>query len=603
MNHKSVTPLNVLLIDDDQGICSSLSRILKLDGYHVDVANTAASALDRDNWDSYFAILLDRKLPDSSAEELLPQIRRLAPDASVLIVTGNADLDSSILAMRLGAADYLLKPVEPHVLRARLTRLAELATAKNSLIERDSQLEFMIGHLPAAAAYVDLRDESVQFNRYVTQITGYEPHELNSLTTCFERLFGDRDSVVQKQYAENRAAGYAAPLQLEVNRKDGDVSVIEFQGYRYDDHEVWLLHDMTERDRRETALRVRDQAIQSAAEGILIADAQKDGYPVIFANRAITAVTGQSAATIQGVSFTRLLGTPDDLTIEARVNDAIVAGEKFHSVVQCVRTDGSFYWNEFSIAPVQSQDGSITNIVCVMEDVTERRETEAQMVQSERLAAIGQMVTGLAHESRNALQRAQACLDMLSLDLEEQPEQLELTEKARRALTDLYRHYEEVRNYAAPINLERSRVSITKLISRTWRSLEADVSGRDFKLNDDGVDPELTCKADSHRLEQVFRNLMENSIAACADPGTICVQTSVIETEGTPSARIVFHDNGPGFPTDVASSVFVPFFTTKQKGTGLGMAIAKRIVDAHGGSIRILETTEPGATTEVVIPL
>ena len=74
-------------------------------------------------------------------------------------------------------------------------------------------------------------------------------------------------------------------------------------------------------------------------------------------------------------------------------------------------------------------------MVAVMEDVSERREAQKQLLQSERLAAIGQMVTGLAHESRNALQRAQACLDMLALDLEEAPDQLELTAKARRLWT------------------------------------------------------------------------------------------------------------------------------------------------------------------------
>src|SRR5262245_22287386 len=117
--------LHVLVIDDDADTRANLRDILELDGYRVETAGCAAEVLRWDDWASLSAILLDRKLPDGSAEELLPRLRQLAPDAAILIVTGYADLEGAITAIRQGAADYLTKPINPDLIRSRLARIAE----------------------------------------------------------------------------------------------------------------------------------------------------------------------------------------------------------------------------------------------------------------------------------------------------------------------------------------------------------------------------------------------------------------------------------------------------------------------------------------------
>jgi FixJ family two-component response regulator len=117
--------LRVLVVDDDADTCSNLSDILELDDYRVETAGTAAEILERNDWDGVMAILLDRRLPDGNAEELLPRLRQLAPEAAILIVTGYADLQGAIAALRQGAADYILKPINPDALRASLARIAE----------------------------------------------------------------------------------------------------------------------------------------------------------------------------------------------------------------------------------------------------------------------------------------------------------------------------------------------------------------------------------------------------------------------------------------------------------------------------------------------
>src|SRR5262249_26447447 len=121
------------IVDDDADTRSNLRDILALDGYEADEAGSVAAVLRRHDWSGLAAVVLDRKLPDGSAEELLPRLRRLAPHADVLVVTGYSALGGAIDALRQGAADYILKPINPDALRASLARSAErrrLARAK-----------------------------------------------------------------------------------------------------------------------------------------------------------------------------------------------------------------------------------------------------------------------------------------------------------------------------------------------------------------------------------------------------------------------------------------------------------------------------------------
>ena len=111
-------------------------------------------------------------------------------------------------------------------------------------------------------------------------------------------------------------------------------------------------------------------------------------------------------------------------------------------------------------------------VVAILRDVTGRKRAEERSLQAERLAAIGQMVAGLAHESRNAFQRSQACLEMLALEVEDRPETLELVARIQKAQDHLHYLYEEVRHYAAPINLRRQRCDLAQsggIPGPTWR--------------------------------------------------------------------------------------------------------------------------------------
>jgi two-component system sensor kinase FixL len=482
-------PLRVLIVDDDADTRQNLRDILELDDYHVEAAATAVETLRRKDLARFFAILLDRKLPDGMAEDILPRLKDRAPQAKVVIATGFADLESAVAALRLGAADYILKPINADALRASLRRLADQQRAEAELRDREARMTAILETAVDGIITIDDRGRIESFN------------------PAAERMFGC--------------------LAAEVVGRN-----------------VSLLMPSPDHERHDDYLR-----------------------------RYIS--TGEK----------RIIGIGREVTAR--------------------RKDGTTFPVDLSVSEVYPGGlGGRRLFTGVVRDITERKRTEERLMQSERLAAIGQMVAGLAHESRNALQRSQACLEMLAMELEGQSELLGLVTRIQKAQDHLHHLYEEVRGYAAPLKLHLARCDLAEIWRETWSHLDMMRKEKHVSLREEvTIDPH--CQADRHAIGQVFRNILENSITACttapaSGPGEIVIRCAEGVLHGAPAVCVSVADNGSGMSPEQKKRIFEPFFTTKTHGTGIGMAIAKRIIDAHGGRI---EVGEPAVGAQIVVTL
>ena len=476
------TSMQVLVIEDDADTRANLCDILELDGYRAETAGSIAEAMNRQDWLKFGAIILDRRLPDGTAEDLLPQLKQLAPEAAVIVATGYGDLEGAIAAIRNGAADYILKPINPDVLRARLARVAE---ARRLALERS-------------------RSE----DRF-------------------------------------RSLVLAAPCAIHIIRPDRTIAYIS---------------------------PFAEKLTGYTTEEVL----GKDCLSVFVPNEAMQQELQREIERI-------LAGTPT---------------HGFAVPIQC--KDGSHRWMVWNALRLDDYEGG-TAILCIGQDITDLKEAQERALQSERLAAIGQMMAGLAHESRNALQRSQACLEMLALDVQDRPDALEFVQDIQKAQDYLHHLYEEVRGYAAPINLKRQSCHLGELIDEVWLQLSLAREGRQAHLDQEENGLELECEVDRHSIGQLFRNVLENALAACPDPVEVRVQWRADNIDGQPALLVSLCENGPGLTPESRRRIFEPFFTTKTQGTGLGMAIAKRIVEAHGGHIEV--GAQHGRGAEILIRL
>src|SRR6266542_3743340 len=174
----ALPPLHVLVVEDDADTRANLSDILEMDGYRVETAGTVAEALNRNNWSEITTIILDYKLPDGSAETLLPRLRELAPKAAVIVSTGVAGLNGAILALQHGAFDYILKPLNADALRASLARIAErqkLAWAKE---RTDAAFRTLVEAAPSMIVILRPDHTLVYFSPFAEVLTGYKAGEV-----------------------------------------------------------------------------------------------------------------------------------------------------------------------------------------------------------------------------------------------------------------------------------------------------------------------------------------------------------------------------------------------------------------------------------------
>jgi two-component system, LuxR family, sensor kinase FixL len=474
--------VDILVIEDDPDARANLCDILELDLHRVTTVGSAAEALELPGLGRFAVIILDRKLPDATAEQLMPKLKLVDPDAAIIVVTGYLDVQGPIAALHNGATDYILKPLKPDALRLSLAQIVQrrsLALAK------------------------------------------------------------------QRSDASFRTLVEAADCMIIIVRPD---------------------------------------------------------HSIVYYSPFAEQLTGYSAAEMKGRDFLTLLSPDTDRGAIALEFINVTAGCRSHGLENAVVCrDGShrwIVWNARYLA--EYEDGPA--IQSVGHDITFLKEAQARAFQSERLAAIGQMVTGLAHESRNALQRCQACLEMLALAVRDRPDALELISRLQKAQDHLHHLYEDVRDYAAPIKLEKVTCDLRNVWRENWSHLGQDPSDKQSRLREavDGVD--LQCVADPFRLDQVFRNVLENALAACSAPVNIDVCAAACELDGQPALRITVQDDGPGIDPEHRIKIFDPFFTTKAKGTGLGLAISKRIVEAHGGQITIGDSQGPGAAFIITLP-
>jgi PAS domain S-box-containing protein len=383
------------------------------------------------------------------------------------------------------------------------------------------------------------------------------------------------------------------------------------------------LSDITERKQAEQALEKSEARFRVALRNspIMVIEQDRDlRYRWVY-----NAMPGVDPRQLLGKSDRDLLAPEDAERIEAVKRGAIDSGQPLRAMVEfAVLGEQRTY--DLTLEPHRNGAGEVDGVLGAAMDVTGLKRIEQELRalnetleqrveertfelersyeklrQSERLAAIGEMITGLSHESRNALQRSLACLELLAKKHIEGPRARELLAEALRAQQDLQRVYEDVQEYAGEVRLERSTGPVAAVWREAWEDLEPLWEGRNASLVEDPGTLSLDCSVDKFRMKRVFRNLFENALAAVPDPLHISIGCDECRIYGSAGIRIRLRDNGPGLNEEQARRIFEPFYTTKTKGTGLGMAIAKRLVEAHGGRMAI--DPRPGEGLEVRIEL
>ena len=375
-----------------------------------------------------------------------------------------------------------------------------------------------------------------------------------------------------------------------------------------------VVRDLTEPRRAAAALHLRDRAIEAITQGILITDATQAHDPIIYVNPAFETLSGYGGPEVLGKNWRLLQGaqTRPDALEEAEV--AMQEGRSYCAELLCHRKDGSTFWSTLSLAPVRADSGAMTHFVIVVTDVSEHKRLEAQLLQAQKMEAIGRLAGGVAHDFNNLLTVIIGHTDLLLHTLSP-------TDSSREALEDVGKAADRAAALTGQL-LAFSRKQVLAPVVVSLNTLVADMEKMLTRLIREDIalatvfDPDLRAvKVDPAQMGQVLMNLVVNACDAMPHGGKITLRTrnadigsaGSADRPGLPAGSYVLLevcDTGCGMDDATRERLFEPFFTTKEpgQGTGLGLATAYGIVKQSGGYIYVQTAPGRGTTFRIYLP-
>ena len=394
----------------------------------------------------------------------------------------------------------------------------------------------------------------------------------------------------------------------------GALAVADRQGGPFTTEDLWLLstvatnasvvlansrlYEMVRQSKEEW-----ETAFNALTEGIAVVG---PGGQVLRANRALAALAELSEPELVGRDFCRTIADGSEL-----VTDLIAAayrGERMPP--QIVRTERNGRELRVTVAPLsQSPEPTVPaprgTVVILVEDVTEQRALEAQLIQNDKMASIGQLVSGVAHELNNPLTSIAGLTELLL----EREGRTELPREHLRVIHDqAERAGRIVRNlltFARKGVPEKTAVDLNDVAARTSLLIVYELQLHGIELESELSPDAVVVLGDRYELQQVLLNLVTNAVQAVGGlppgkPRRITIATSRNESEAILRVR----DSGPGVPAHLVAQLFTPFFTTKAagEGTGLGLSLSYGLVKSHGGELTYEAPPDGGAEFRVTLP-
>lgn len=320
------------------------------------------------------------------------------------------------------------------------------------------------------------------------------------------------------------------------------------------------------------------QVVASMANGLL--SINPEGR-IISYNQLALELLGVKETEVNEINLESVIGfkeTGIDATLAGR--QPILEREFIHQ-----QKSGTLIPMTLSVTPILDEENICTGAVIVLRDLREIKRLEEKVRHSEKLAAIGELAAGVAHEIRNPLSSIKGFARFLAHSLSDRPQEREYAEIMAKEVDRINSVVNDLLTFARPWEPEIAPTNILEVAEHTLRLLETDVRLRNIKIRNKVKADLNSFLLDANQITQALLNLILNALQEVDDRGMIEVGADV--NESRTNLYLWVEDDGPGIPQDKKKKIFEPFFTTREKGTGLGLAIVHKIVENHGGEVRV----------------
>jgi PAS domain S-box-containing protein len=488
--------------------------------------------------------------------------------------------------------------------------------------------QFLEGIIDNANVWINVLDQNgnvLIWNKAAEEISGYSREEVVGNDRIWGWLYPDEqyrkevvataDRIIEKGLSEEN-------VTTRIRRKDGQTRIISWnsKGLRDENNRttgsVALARDVTEQvrmqqeleryskhleelvDERTRSLRESEERlyaiIQGSPEGIIVVDPNGN---IAECNQAALKLYGSSKNQLIGRNVLGLVAKEDREVVSSIFKETV--GLEPIRNLRCVflRRDGQEYSADLSVSLVKEPAGSSVVYVAMIKDLTEQNEIQERLRKAERMAVIGETAAMVGHDLRNPLQGISGAVYVLRRKLRSTAD-AETTEMLRLILNCIDyadKIVKELLDYSREIRLEVVETNAKAVIDAAIQQVKIPANVKVRNLTNDT--PRLLI--DAVKTQRVFVNLIGNAVDAMPTGGEL----SITGAEARGILEVKLSDTGEGIPDDVMRNLWKPMKTTKSKGMGLGLAICKRIVEAHSGSIEVESAPGDGTTFTIRLPI
>jgi two-component system sensor histidine kinase HydH len=335
-----------------------------------------------------------------------------------------------------------------------------------------------------------------------------------------------------------------------------------------------------------------ENVVESMADGLISVDSDKK---IVTLNRRAAEFLGDEEKNLKGLKISNIF----DLDIETLLKDQKMIIRDME--VEIKPPSGGRIPLSLSAAPLKDETGREMGLVLLLRDLREIRDLQEKVRRSERLASLGRLAAGVAHEIRNPLSSIRGFAQYFMRRLKGQEEEQGYASIMVKEVDRLNRVISELLDFARPKKPHREPQALEEIIDYSLKLLQSEFSQLKIKV-EKSFEPDLpNVEVDRDQISQAFLNLLLNSLESMEGEGKIKV--SLKRMSQSPALEVAIMDTGRGIAREDLGKVFEPFFSTKRKGSGLGLAIVHQIVENHGGDIAVDSQEGMGTTFRITLPL
>jgi two-component system sensor kinase FixL len=458
-----------------------------------------------------------------------------------------------------------------------------------------------------AIVVIDARGLIEAFNPAAERLFGYSEQDVVSrnVNMLMPQPYRDgHDGYLARYRRTGEARIIGAGREVQGLRRDGSTFPVHLSvGEMVVDGETkytGILHDLSARVALEARLRSSEERwrsiIESAVDAIIVIDSH--GTVEAF-NPGAERLFGYRESDVCGRNVSMLMPSPYREEHDGYLSRYLVTGEaRIIGVGREVtgrRVDGSLFPLHLSVGEMPL--GGERKFTGILHDLSSRVRMEERLREQAALVRLGEMAAVIAHEVKNPLAGIRGAVQVIGGRLPKESREASVIGEVLSRIDTLNSLIQDLLLFARPPQPKPAPIDVSPLILRTADLIASDPALSRVRIEVEGSSPPLA--ADAELLKIVFLNLLVNGAHAMGGEGRISVSIGA----GGGWCRVAFADTGPGIPPEIREKIFTPFFTTKSRGTGLGLATAKRLVDAHRGTIRVECPPSGGTTVTVELPL